>query len=182
LGPDVFVALYSGNLGEKQGLDILVGVARRLSGTRAHIVVCGDGAGAPRLRAAAQGIPNISFLPLQPLEYLNELLNLADVHLLPQRRSAGDLVMPSKLGGMLASGRPVVAGAAPGTQVAHAVEGAGMVIEPENVEAMAQAVLDLLEAPQRRAELAARARERALKEWSRKAILARFVGSLNAII
>jgi colanic acid biosynthesis glycosyl transferase WcaI len=178
LEPGDFVALYSGNLGEKQGLGVLVDVARRLSNTRAYIVICGAGAGAQRLRAAAQDVSNILFLPLQPFERLNELLNLADVHLLPQRRRAGDLVMPSKLGGMLASGRPVVTGAAPGTELARAVEGAGIVIEPENADAMVQAVLALLEAPERRAALGTRARERALEDWSRATILARFNVSL----
>ena len=90
--------------------------------------------------------------------------------------------MPSKLGGMLASGRPVVAGADSGTELARAVEGAGIVIEPDNVDAMAQAVLTLQEAPERRAAMAARARERALEDWSRTTILARFVDSLASII
>jgi len=52
---------------------------------------------------------NVIWIPLQPLERLNDLLNMADIHLLPQRSGAADLLMPSKLTGMLSSGRPVVA-------------------------------------------------------------------------
>lgn len=48
-------------------------------------------------------IDNLEFLPLQPVEKLDELLNLADIHVLPQKAGAADLVMPSKLTGMLAS-------------------------------------------------------------------------------
>jgi colanic acid biosynthesis glycosyl transferase WcaI len=57
----------------------------------------------------------VQFLPLQPLRRLSDLLALADIHLLPQRADAADLVMPSKLGGMLASARPVVTTAAAST-------------------------------------------------------------------
>ena len=66
----------------------------------------------------------VHWLALQPVAKLNDLLNAADIHLLPQRADAADLVMPSKLAFMLASGRPVVAGAAPGTALARAIEGA----------------------------------------------------------
>ena len=62
-------------------------------------------------------------LPLQPADRLNELLNLADIHLLPQRADAADLVMPSKLTGMMASGRAVLATASPGTQLATVIDG-----------------------------------------------------------
>ena len=68
--------------------------------------------------------------PLQPEVKLNAFLNLADIHLLPQKEDAANLVMPSKLTGMLASGRPVIATARLGTQVARVVEQTGLVVEP----------------------------------------------------
>lgn len=80
-------------------------------------VICGEGSERQTLRTQAQALGNVRFVPLQPLERLNALLKLADIHLLPQRADAADLVMPSKLTGMLASGRPVVATAQPDTQV-----------------------------------------------------------------
>ena len=58
---------------------------------------------------AVAGLPNVRLLPLQPSERLSELLGMADIHLLPQSPDAADLVLPSKLSGMLASGRPVIA-------------------------------------------------------------------------
>ncbi|HEY4135423.1 MAG TPA: glycosyltransferase WbuB, partial [Alphaproteobacteria bacterium] len=123
------VALYSGNMGEKQGLDTLIDTARAVADDpRIAVVLCGEGAARQRLEEGARGLANVRFLPLQPLERLGDLLNLADVHLLPQRADAADLVMPSKLGGMLATGRPVVAGAHPGTQVATAVSDCGIVV------------------------------------------------------
>lgn len=177
------VALYSGNMGDKQGLEVLVDVARGLGDDRTiRLVLAGDGAARARLEAEARGLANVTFLPLQPLEKLNELLNLADIHLLPQRADAADLVMPSKLGGMLASGRPVVAGARPGTQVAAAVAGAGLVVPPDDDEAMTEAIRELVAAPGRRAALGRMARERALEQWDRDAILVRFEQKLRGVL
>ncbi|HEY1611391.1 MAG TPA: glycosyltransferase WbuB, partial [Paraburkholderia sp.] len=98
------VVLYSGNMGAKQGIEILADVATRLA-TRPDIsfVFCGDGAAKRELVARCAALPNCHVLPLQPVSALNELLNVADIHLLPQRNDAADLVMPSKLTGMLAS-------------------------------------------------------------------------------
>src|ERR1019366_739721 len=69
------------------------------------------------------GLPNVHFLPLQPEERLCELLNLANLHVLPQSRGAADLVLPSKLGGMRASGKPVLATADAGTELFEVLSG-----------------------------------------------------------
>jgi colanic acid biosynthesis glycosyl transferase WcaI len=182
LKPGTVVALYAGNMGDKQGLEIIVDAARRVADLGIiHFVLSGEGAARAGLEAAAQGLGNITFLPLQPIERLGELLGLADMHLLPQRKDAADLVMPSKLGGMLASGRPVIACAAPGTQVAAQVEGAGLVVPPEDGAALAAAVTELAAAPGRRAALGRAARERALSGWSRETILACFEARLREL-
>ncbi len=98
LSDDKIVALYSGNMGLKQGLHFLIEVSRRLiSRPDLKFVICGDGPYRQMLIHAAGNATNIRFLPLQPTERLNELLNLADIHLLPQLSGAADLVMPSKL-------------------------------------------------------------------------------------
>jgi len=146
-----------------------------------HFVLSGEGAARAALEAAARSLANITFLPLQPIDRLGELLGLADMHLLPQREDAADLVMPSKLGGMLASGRPVIAGARPGTQVAAQVEGAGLVVPPEDAAALAAAVTELAAAPGRRAALGRAARERAVANWSRETILAGFEARLREL-
>jgi len=141
LAADAFVALYSGNMGEKQGLEILLQAAERLARRKDIVfVLCGGGAARPRLEARAAGLTNVKWLPLQPAERLNDLLNLADVHLLPQRADAADLVMPSKLTGMLASGRPVIATARPGTELAETLANAGIVTPPGDPGALADAV------------------------------------------
>ncbi|HEY9844653.1 MAG TPA: WcaI family glycosyltransferase, partial [Candidatus Caenarcaniphilales bacterium] len=170
--PETIVALYSGNMGEKQGLEVLVAAARLLAEhPQILFVLCGEGGAKKRLLELAKDLPNVHFLQLQPLERLNALLNLANVHLLPQRPDAADLVMPSKLQGMFASGRPVVATAHPGTQVAQTVDGCGVVVPPGEVTALADAVLYLAEQPEERSRLGQAARMFALTHWKREKIL-----------
>jgi colanic acid biosynthesis glycosyl transferase WcaI len=175
------VALYSGNMGEKQGLETLLAAARSLQTESGLLfVLCGAGAARERLMQMGTGLRNVLWLPLQPVEKLNELLNLADVHLLPQRVDAADLVMPSKLLGMLASGRPVLATAHPGTQLAKMVSSCGKVVEPGNAQEIAQALLELMQAPQERERLGVQARN-AAQAWDRSSVLRGFENQLLAM-
>jgi colanic acid biosynthesis glycosyl transferase WcaI len=179
---DTCVVLYSGNMAEKQGLDIVVEAARLLR-ERHHItfILCGEGPARAWLERLSAGLPNIRFLALQPVERLNELLNLADIHLLPQRAEVADLVMPSKLTNMLASGRPVVSTAAPGTQVDEVVRQCGIVVPPGDVDSFARAIELLAENSSQRKELGRRGREYAESNWGRDEILTRFENELLAL-
>jgi colanic acid biosynthesis glycosyl transferase WcaI len=175
------VALYSGNMGEKQGLETLLAAARSLQAESGLLfVLCGAGAARERLMRMGTGLRNVIWLPLQPVEKLNELLNLADVHLLPQRADAADLVMPSKLLGMLASGRPVLATAYPGTQLAKMVSSCGKLVEPGNAQEIAQALLELMQAPQERERLGVQARN-AAQAWDKSSVLRGFENQLLAM-
>ncbi|NIZ10958.1 WcaI family glycosyltransferase [Pseudooceanicola sp. HF7] len=169
-----YVALYSGNLANKQGLEVLPEMARLLSHRDdLTIAVCGDGPMRKGLEAMSEGIPSIRFFPLQPLDKLSDLLGMADVHLLPQIAGAADLVLPSKLTNMLASGRPVVATTPPDTALGHEVDGVGRITPPGDAAAMAAALEELLEDPQERRELGRLARLRAIERWDMDAILSR---------
>lgn len=159
---DAVVALYSGNMGHKQGLELLGEAAARLA---AHsgiwFVFGGQGPMRAVLEARCAGLPNVRFLGLQPLERLNDWLGLADIHLLPQRADVADLVMPSKLTGMLASGRPVLATARPGTDVAEALVDSGVVTPPADVEAFVTALEALAADGPRRIRLGEAGRQQA---------------------
>jgi colanic acid biosynthesis glycosyl transferase WcaI len=164
------VALYSGSMGKKQGLELLAEAARRLTNrTDLHFVFCGDGSYRQILADMVKDLPNVTVLPLQPPELLNELLNLADIHLLPQRADAADLVMPSKLTGMLASGRPVVVTADPGTQLEQVVMGKGLVVAPGDLDGFVAAILQLTSDNDLRTRLGCEARKYSLAylDWRR---------------
>ena len=177
---DAVVALYSGNMGGKQGLEILAQVARMC--TEITFVFCGDGAGRGDLVARCEGLPNVRFMDLQPQERLSELLAFADIHLLPQRADAADLVMPSKLTGMLASGRPVVATAHANTELANVVTGCGLVVEPEEPQAFAEAINTLAGDAELREWLGKAGRAYAEKNLDRDVVLAKFEQDLLACV
>ena len=182
LVPDQKVALYAGNMGEKQGLEIVVEAARLLPHREDVVfVLCGHGAAVDRIRSLGNQLSNIRWLPVQPAEQLNSLLNLADIHLLPQRADAADLVMPSKLTGMLASGRPIVATATPGTQIYDVVSRCGLTTVPGDPQAFAAAILKLSDDPELRGQLGIRAREIAESDLSIEMVLTGFEEELQKV-
>jgi colanic acid biosynthesis glycosyl transferase WcaI len=167
------VALYSGNIANKQGAEILIGAAQLLSLRRdLTFVICGDGPMRATLEAMAAGLPNVKFRDLQPAEQLGDLLGLASVHLLPQVAGAADLVLPSKLANMLASGRPVVATAEPGTGLYEEMQGVGLTVAPGDFKAFTAAIGRLLDDPALAVEMGQAARRRAEERWSKARVLA----------
>lgn len=177
------VAIYSGNIANKQGIEIVVETARLLRHRRdLAFVVCGNGPNRARLLEQSVGLDNIHFHDLQPRERLSDLLGMASLHLLPQIAGAADLVLPSKLTNMLASGRPVVATALTGTGLVTEVEGCGLVTPPGDAPAFGVAIERLLDDPALREAAGRSARERAVERWSRTTILSRFENELQRMV
>ena len=169
---DQAVVLYSGNMGRKYGLDILADAAQLLANNdKIVFVLCGDGVARADLQARCAGLPNVRFLPVQPVEKLNELLNAADIHALPQRAMAADSVMPSKLLGMLASGRPVVATVERESEVGAIVAQAGVTVKADNVAEFAAALVALAEDRVWRARLGYAGRQLAIERFGKNSIL-----------
>lgn len=178
------VALYSGNMAGKQGLETLGDVARILEEEDAKVtlLLCGQGPLRGVLEAACVNRCNVRFIDLQPIEKLPELLATADVHLLPQRAAAADLVLPSKLTGMLASGRAVVAMANPGTGLATEVEGCGIIVAPGVARAMADAIAHLATHKEERDRFGAASRQRAEQRWRMSAVIDGFEVQLKSLL
>jgi colanic acid biosynthesis glycosyl transferase WcaI len=142
LTDDCFVILYAGVITRKTALHIVMEAAIRLAPhADIRFVVAGDGPHAEPLQARFGNLTNVSFLPLQPEPLLCELLNLADLHVLPQEPAAADLMLPSKLGGMLASGKRLVVMADPGTELHDVLEGTAILVPPGDPAALAKAIL-----------------------------------------
>jgi colanic acid biosynthesis glycosyl transferase WcaI len=175
-----FVVLYSGNMGRKQGLEILVQAARLLKDAANEVlfILCGAGSMLAELQADCLDLPNVCFLPLQPLEKLNELLNLADLHVLPQSADIADLVLPSKLSGMLASGRPVVATAKEGTELYQIVSQVGLVVAPGDGLVLSQAIMMLARNRELRKKMANASRACAEMYFSKTRILEEFEATM----
>ena len=182
LPQDAVVVLYAGNLGQKQGIEIVLDAARALqTDSRIRFVVVGAGAAESSLKAYSAGLPNVQWLPLQPLELLNELLNMADIHVLPQRADAADLVMPSKLTGMLASGRPVIGTASATTQLGQVLDECGIRVEPGCAKALTQAITQLAADPEEQRRLGELGRQYALTHLAHEAVLRGFEKGLATL-
>jgi colanic acid biosynthesis glycosyl transferase WcaI len=173
------VVLYAGNLGAKQGLELIPDAAHLLAHRRDIVfVVCGDGPARDYLTRRAARLLNLKLIDFQPNERFNELMGLADIHVLPQRADAADIVMPSKLGAMLSSGHPVLATAAENTDLWSIVQSVGMVTEPGSATALSHAISRLADDPGLRAHLGTLGRAYATSNLSREHILASFESRL----
>lgn len=178
-GNDEKIVLYSGSIGEKQGLDALIDIAGEIKDhADIRIVICGTGPYKEKLESKVRDrqLKNISFLPLQPMENFNEFLNMAEVHLVLQKAEAADLVMPSKLTTILAAGGLSIATAFPGTSLYDAIHqyDMGILIEPENNKALKEAILFACSNPQD--DKRAHARKYAEQFLNQETILKRFFG------
>lgn len=186
IADDTLVVLYAGNMGEKQGLDIVLEAAKRCVGDkRLLFLMVGDGGAKARLQRQAQNmdLANVRFLPLQPLEKLSDMLAAGDIHLVVQKREAADLVMPSKLTNIVASGRACVATADAGTALHEVVDGhqTGCVIPPDDAQALTDAVCKLADDADLRAACGRNARLYAEEYLDKIRILSAFEGQLQTL-
>jgi colanic acid biosynthesis glycosyl transferase WcaI len=173
------VVLFAGTLGAKQGIETLIAAARCLGkigsvSAEILILICGDGQAAPMLQTLASGLTNVRFLGLQPADRLNALLNVADIHVLPQVPEVADSVLPSKLLGMLASGRPVVATVGPESEIGRLVAKCGVIVRPGDATALAHAIHEMATDLEGRAQLGFEARKKAVQLFHHESILGEF--------
>ena len=158
-----FVVQYSGNMGLWHDMDALVKVADHLrDDQRIHFLFIGKG----RRRAGAEslahqlGLTNITWLDFVPREELGATLAACDAAFISQRSGLEGIAVPSKLYGILATGRPVLAMVPTRSEVAWTVseEGCGYVLDPGDSAGMAEAIQRLVESPDLVTEMGRRAR------------------------
>ncbi len=148
---DRFVVLYAGNVSSSLGLAMLPRAAEACRALPVELVVCGDGdARAPLEREVrSRGLTNVRFLPPQPRERLGELLGSSDVGLVTTRAGEQGLRFPSKLFGVMAAARPILAAADAGSELAGVIRAAdcGQVVDAEDPDALADGLRALFALP-----------------------------------
>lgn len=146
IGAEEIVCLYSGQIGRKQALELVLQAAQILKDVcQFRFVIAGDGPELPSLKKQFGDLPNVLFLPLQPEERLGEFLNLADIHILPQQAGISELVLPSKLGGMLASGGRILVTAHSDSELALFLDRSAEIVRPGDKEEIVKALHRLAE-------------------------------------
>jgi colanic acid biosynthesis glycosyl transferase WcaI len=151
--PRKSVVLYSGNIGDKQGLENVIEAAEQLRQRRDLVfLIVGDGAGKARLldMVLQRGLTNVVFAPLQSYDDLPSLLASADCHLVIQKRGAADSVLPSKLTNILAVGGRALITTDPDTSLGLLCleqPGIATMVEPESVEALIDGIKHTLSMP-----------------------------------
>lgn len=149
------IVLYSGAIGEKQGLEAIVYAAEKFKDDKqVKFLICGSGPYKENLQRLAvnQGLDNVIFFPLQPMEKFNQFLNMADVHLVIQKSKASDLLMPSKLTTILSVGGVALITANPETGLYALVDkyNMGILIEAENQNVLNEGIRKSLETEDRK--------------------------------
>lgn len=144
--PDDKLVLYSGAIGEKQGLDRILLTAKNFANdTHILFIICGSGPYVDHLVAQKEilGLTNVIFLPLQPLDKFRKMLNLADLHLVLQKSNATDLMLPSKLTTIWAVGGVSLVTATKGSELYNTIDkfNTGIIIDPDDSNALHDGIL-----------------------------------------
>jgi len=174
------IILYSGNIGEKQGLENVIAAADALRDRAWTFVIVGQGGGKARLEklAAEKQLDNVKFFPLQAYEALPALLKMADCHLVIQKRGAADAVLPSKLTNILAVGGNAVITAEADTelgQLCTSLPGIAVCVEPEHVPALVTGIEQALALP----KVNDIAREYAERTLEKESVLSQFIADIR---
>lgn len=178
------VALYSGNMGRKQGLMQLVDLAEELrargSGLRVVLRGRGNQAEAIAREIAARSLDNVSLDDLLARERLSEGLAEGDIHLVPQDPAAADFAVPSKIYGIMAAARPFVATAGPGSTLWRLQRkcGAFLCVPPNDSRCFADAVVRLAEDEALRREMGDRGLRYVTVHCGKEKLLGRLMAAI----
>lgn len=181
-----FVVAYLGTMGLIYDFDLLIRAAERLRDLDDLVVLLiGEGVVKEELerKVAEMGLPNVRFLPFQDREHLPDARAMADVQVCLLRPGSASSSMPSKIYEILASGRPIVASAEPGTDLWSLVNerGPGICVEPEDVDGLEAAIRKLYSDATLRKQMGAAGREIAESTYSRDAVVNAYEKILTSV-
>ena len=186
--PDARIVLYAGNMGRKQGLEIILetAAAMREECPRAVFLMVGDGPARDSFAEKVKklGLHNVVFRPLQPPEDFPSLLATADVHLVVQRKGGADAFLPSKLAGIFAVGGTAIVTSDTNTELGLLAEehpGIFILTPPEDPASLKKALLSALSASGAAPGKNMVAREYAEKFLSKDIVLSKFEGMLFSL-
>jgi colanic acid biosynthesis glycosyl transferase WcaI len=181
---DKFLVTHSGNMGVKQGLDVVLDAAALSRNDDSMLFLfVGSGADCERVRrrAAEMNLQNVMFLPLLDQSDFRGLLAASNICLVTQQQSVSEIAFPSKVVTYLAAGRPILASVNPDCEVAKVVyeSGAGRVVDAEEPEALSFALKEMR--GEDSSKFGEKARRYASMRWSSVRVLGQLERSLLAV-
>ena len=182
-----FVASYIGTMGNAHGLETLLDAASQLQQQNPNLVflLIGEGAEKARIKVAAQSraLANVRFLDQQPRGKIPAFILASDACLvLLKKNDVFKTVIPTKMLEFMSCARPVILGVEGQARQIVEEAGAGLVIEPENHVALAQAISFLQNNPEQARLLGQKGREYILEKFSRLRTAEKYIDVLHALI
>lgn len=180
------VALHAGNMGRKQGLDIVVAAAREAEsrGSNLLLVLMGDGSERRALELAGAGCANLQFVDPLPDEEFRAALSAADVLMLTERPGVAEMAIPSKLTTYFQAGKPVVAAVGPNGNAARLVNraGAGSVVAPQSPHDLIESLLAMVDNPAESHRCGVSGRQYAKEHLEAAATISGIVAQLEMVV
>lgn len=167
------VLMYSGSINKKQGIDLILKLIKNFKDREDILwIIAAGGPSFAEIKRFCKSYKNTLCLPLQPRKDLNNFLNIADIHLIPQKKEAEDLVMPSKLLAILASGKAFIAGSSEKSELGEIASQKGLRVNPDDFNQFKNAVDKLTKNKDLRNKLGKKARTYAVENYEKNKILA----------
>jgi len=178
---NTFKILYSGNIGSKQDWNFLLKIFTHFENDESiEFIVAGDGAKKALVKKMAAKFRNVSYHPNVPYKELNDLLCSADLHILFQKKDIVNAVMPSKILGMMASGKPSIITGKTNSEVATIIRkaNAGKFFDASDFNSVIEAILFY----KNQSEYKKNGRDYSIKNYSKNNILSSFLTKLNQLV
>ena len=175
LSPETIVIQYSGTMNKKQGFDFLIPIIENFKNHKnVFWIFGGEGPTKKQLIYSTRKIKNIKFLPFQDEDKMSDWLNFGDIHIIPQDEKVEDLLFPSKLLAILASGNPIISNCSPNSDLGKVISDVGLRIDPKDQVKFIEAINFLIENPDKRYLLGKKARIFVEKKFNQRFVLEKF--------
>jgi glycosyltransferase involved in cell wall biosynthesis len=177
-----FVLLHAGNLGFYGAWNTLVTAARRLANDGVGLVFVGGGAQRAQVEALAAGADNVKFLDFFPSSKIPSVLAAGDAHVITIKKGLEGVVVPSKMYGILAAGKPIVAVAPKETEVATLgiQRGFAVAADPDKPEEVAVAIREIAGDPHK-LKLMGEAARAAAPDYDKVKEMEKFLGIIDGL-
>lgn len=183
LNKNNFVIMYSGTLNEKLSYNTLIKTILKFKNKKNIIwIISGEGPVKKLLIEKLRGLNNVIILPFQSKDKLALWLHLADIHLIPQKLSVSNLVLPSKLLAILSCCKPVIGIAKNGSDFGNILDICGIKLEKEDPELLSNAINKLLKDNKLRLRLGIKGRDYVMKNFEKEIVLDKLYKKIKELI